>query len=59
MDERTIRFLLASMRYDDDIPRQPSRREDECLVIRGYLVPRELQNHAAPAHPAPATAPSA
>lgn len=56
MDERTIRLLLASMRYDDDIPRQPTQQAGDWLVIRGYLVARDLPNDEAINRPAPAAA---
>lgn len=56
MDARTIRFLLASMRYDDEIPGRPSRPEGDCLVIRGYLVARDLPDDEARNQPASAGA---
>lgn len=42
MDEKTIRFLLASMPCDDERPVAQRAPLDDCLVIRGYLVPRDV-----------------
>jgi hypothetical protein len=39
MDERTIRFLFASLPCDDERPAPARAALDDCLVIRGYLVP--------------------
>jgi hypothetical protein len=42
MDEKAIRFLMASVRYDEDNPGERRQSRSDCLVIRGYLISRDL-----------------
>jgi hypothetical protein len=46
MDERAVRFLIAGIRYDDEACVTPQRAYADCMIIRGYVVPRDVDEPA-------------